>query len=176
MKTAVNAGIERLNIIWLGAANRWRQLSYTEQWLTAIALVTLFIWLLWQSIVSPLSERQMLAEKKLATSRAQLSLVQQQAEQILRLKAAGATERSVSNAPMDQLVHQLAGRHRLIIQRVQNRGEILAIDLANVRFDQLMAWLATLEQQYQISVRSIQLDSTETSGVVEVRRLQLERG
>ena len=77
---------------------------------------------------------------------------------------------------MDQLVHQLAGKHRLIIQRVQNRGELLDIDLDNVRFDHLMGWLGTLEQQYHINVRSLQLESTDTSGVVEVRRLQLERG
>ena len=176
MKTAINTGMERLKIICLAATNHWRQMSSREQWLTAIALVTLFIWLLWQGMVTPFSERQMLAEKNLATSRAQLSLVQQQAEQILSLRAAGATERSVSNAPMDQLVHQLAGKHRLIIQRVQNREELLDIDLANVRFDHLMDWLGTLEHQYQINVRSLQLESTDTSGVVEVRRLQLERG
>ena len=176
MKTAINTDMERLKIIYLAATNRWRQMSSREQWLTAIALVTLFIWLLWQGIVTPFSERKMLAEKNLATSRAQLSLVQQQAEQILSLRAAGATERSVSNTPMDQLVHQLAGKHRLIIQRVENREELLDIDLANVRFDHLMGWLRTLEQQYQINVRSLQLESTDTSGVVEVRRLQLERG
>ena len=71
MKTTINTGMERLKIICLAAINRWRQMSPREQWLTAIALVTLFIWLLWQGMVTPFSERQMLAEKNLASSRAQ---------------------------------------------------------------------------------------------------------
>ncbi len=165
-----------LKPFWQSISSRWQQLSQREQWLTSAALITLFVWLIWQGLVTPLSEKQAIAEKKLATSRAQLSLIQQQAEQVLSLKAAGATARNISNAPMDQVVHQLAGKHQLMIQRVQNRGEMLDIDLANPRFDKLIDWLTTLEQQHRIVVKNIQLESTDTSGFVEVQRLQLERG
>ncbi|WP_066014431.1 type II secretion system protein GspM [Endozoicomonas atrinae] len=167
---------ESVKPFWQSMAGRWRQLSQREQWLTATALITLFTWLIWQGIITPLSDQQALAEKKVAASRAQLTQIQQQAEQILRLKAAGATARPVSNMPMDQTVHQLAGRYQLVIQRVQSRGETLDVDLANTRFDKLMSWLTTLEQQHRIKVKNIQLESTDTSGFVEVRRLQLERG
>ncbi|KEI73320.1 type II secretion system protein GspM [Endozoicomonas elysicola] len=165
-----------LKPFWQSINNRWQQLSQREQWLTSAALVTLFIWVIWRGLVAPLSEQQALAEKKLAASRAQLSMVHQQAQQILSLKAAGATARNISNAPMDQVVHQLAGKYQLVIQRVQNRGEMLDIDLANTRFDTLMDWLTMLEQQHRIKVKNIQLESTDTSGSVEVQRLQLERG
>lgn len=171
-----------LKPFWQSISSRWQQLSQREQWLTSAALITLFVWLIWQGLVTPLCEQQAIAEKKLATSRAQLSLIQQQAEQVLSLKAAGATARNISNAPMDQVVHQLAGKHQLVIQRVQSRqrtnsrGEMLDIDLANPRFDKLIDWLTTLEQQHRIVVKNIQLESTDTSGFVEVQRLQLERG
>ncbi|MBO9482794.1 MULTISPECIES: type II secretion system protein M [Gammaproteobacteria] len=164
---------------WQSMIGRWRQLSRREQWLTATALVTLFIWLIWQGLMTPLAEQQALAEKKVAASRAQLTQIQQQAEQVLSLRASGATARPVSNMPMDQTVHQLAGRYQLVIQRVQRangQDETLDIDLANARFDKLIGWLTTLEQQHRIKVASIQLEATDTSGFVEVRRLQLERG
>ncbi len=157
-------------------SHRWQQLSQREQWLTSVALVSLFIWVIWQGVFVSLADRQALAQKRMVASRAQLTLIQQQAEEVVRLRALGATVQSDRSTPMDRVVHQLAAKHKLTLQRVKNRGEVLDIGLANARFDQLMSWLTLLEQQYQIRVKTIRLESTETSGLVEVERLELERG
>lgn len=185
MKIIMNNTMNGFKILFLNivttVSHRWQQLSRREQWLSLTGMVALFAWLIWQGVFVSLSEHKALAEKKLITSRTQLSLVQQQAEQILSLRAAGAIERQLTSKPMDQVVHELAGKHRLVIQRVQSlqrgqkRGELLDIDLANTRFDQLMGWLTELEQQHRIQVRELQLEATETSGSVVISRLQLVR-
>ena len=162
---------------WMNnALNYWQQLSTREQLLSATASVAVAFWLVWLFIVTPLSERHKLAEKQLVTSRTQLTTIQQQAEQILRLRAASTSTAPIRNLPIDQAVHQLAAKHQLTVQRVQNRDALVTIDLANVRFDQLLKWLTALEQEHDIVVNNIQLESTQTGGMIDVRRLQLKRG
>ncbi len=168
-------GINEVKAFWDQITVRWKQLSRREQWISSIGIGALIIWLIWQCIAIPLSNGQAQAEKKLAASNGQLLQMEQQAEQILALRATGAKENPSANKPIDNIVHQVARRYRIAVQRVQNRGELLDIQLANTRFDTLMGWLVTLEQSHRIKVRNIQLESTETSGMVEVRRLQLER-
>ena len=156
--------------------NRWQQLSQREQWLVSAALLSLLVWVIWQGVIVSLADHQVMAEKKMVASRTQLTLIQQQAEEVVRLRALGATAYSDRSTPMDRVVHQLASRHKLTLQRVKNRGDVLEIGLADVQFNQLISWLTTLDQQYRIQVKSIRLESTDIGGLVAVERLELERG
>ena len=162
-------------VLWNQLLSRWHQLSQREQWLSMGGGVSIFIWLIWQGIVAPLDERQQQAEKQLAASKVQLATIQQQACQIVNLRASGARETADTTRPMDQIVHESARRFQIEIQRVQSKGSMLDIDLGDLAFSKLLQWLVEMEQQFGIEVRDIQLGATAVSGAVEVSRLQLER-
>ena len=162
--------------LWNQLVVRWRSLSSREQWLMAGGGISIVVWLIWQGVVAPMDEQQRQSETRLAASKAQLLLIQQQASEVLALRAGGAKENTSANRPMDQIIHQTARGFQIAIQRVQIRGEMLDIDLGDVPFEKLLQWLVEIEQNYRIRVRDIQLEATATSGTVEVSRLQLERG
>ena len=153
----------------------WQQLAPREQAIAAIGLALLVLWLIWQSVFVSLSERQALAERAVTASQRELREVQNQAAVIRQLRASGSVAQSTSNQPMDTVVHSLANRHRLTIERVGYRGNLLDVELAPARFDKLVSWLVELEQQQRITARSIRLSASDTSGVVDVREIQLER-
>ncbi|WP_067515277.1 type II secretion system protein GspM [Endozoicomonas ascidiicola] len=154
----------------------WKQLPTREQFITSAGVIILFLWIIWQGLITPMAERRSLAEKKQMGSEIQLQKVRLQAAQIEKLRSAGVSITPTDNMPMDQAVQQIARQYKLSIQKVQNRGEILEVSLHHSRFDSVMSWLVTLEQNHGVRVKNIQLESTDTTGFVEVRRLQLERG
>ncbi|WP_299730281.1 type II secretion system protein M [uncultured Endozoicomonas sp.] len=156
--------------------HHWKQLSTREQFITSAGVVILLLWIIWQGVITPMAERQALAEKKLIASEVQLQKVKLQATQIEKLRSAGVSISPTHNMPMDQAVQQIARQYKLSIQKVQNRGDILEVSLPHGRFDSVMSWLVTLEENHGVRVKNIQLESTGTTGFVEVRRLQLERG
>ena len=154
----------------------WQQLSPREQGLAGLGLAAVLLWLIWQLFFVSLSERQVLAERAVSASQRELQEVQNQAAIIRQLRASGsAAAGNASNQPMDAVVHSLANRYRLTIERVGYRGNLLDVEVAPARFDNLINWLVALEQQQRITVRSIRLNATDTSGVVDVREIQLER-
>ena len=155
---------------------RWRQLSQRERYLSIAGTVLIGIWLAWQLIVNPLAQRQTMAEARLAANYKQLEQIKQQANEIVRLKASGSTLAPSSNQPMDRVVNSTASAFQLTIERVKNQQEGIEVDMGNARFDRLMAWLVKLEKDSRIQVSELQLNATGTPGVVEVKRLQLERG
>ena len=140
----------------------WQQLSRREQGLVAAASVVLLLWVIWQGVFVALAQRQVQAEQALAASQRELAHIQQQAAQIRQLRASGATARRQSNQPMDAVVHSLASRYQLTIERVGYQGLLLD-------------WLIELDQSQQIKVHSIRLSATDTSGLVDVGEIQFER-
>lgn len=153
----------------------WQQLSRREQGLVAAASVVLLLWAIWQGVFVALAQRQVQAEQALAASQRELAHIEQQAAQIRQLRASGAAARRQSNQPMDAVVHTLASRYQLTIERVGYQGSLLDVKLLPARFDKLMDWLIELEQSQQIKVHSIRLSATDTSGMVDVGEIQFER-
>lgn len=164
-----------LGMIRQYAQQYWQQLSRREQWLVAAALVVLLLWAIWQGVFVALAQRQAQAEQALAASQRELAQIQQQAAQIRQLRASGAVARRQSSQPMDAVVHSLASRYQLTIERVGYQGSLLAVELLPARFDKLMDWLIELEQAQQIKVHSMRLNATDTSGMVDVGEIQFER-
>lgn len=164
-----------LNTLRQLAGHHWQQLSRREQWLLVGALVTLLAWLIWQGVFVTLSERQQQAEQTLRVSEQQLARVRGQAAQIQQLRASGAVHSTTNNQPMDTVVHSLASRYRITIERVGYEGELLSVGLAPARFEDLLQWLAALAQQQGIVVRSLSVQASDTPGVVEVGGIDFER-
>ncbi|WP_263079731.1 type II secretion system protein M [Endozoicomonas sp. Mp262] len=154
---------------------RWTQLSRREQYLSIVGGGAILLWLIWQMLVMPLANRQQMAENRLAANYRQLEQIKRQANQIVQLKASGSRLAPNLNTPMDRVINQTASVFQLTIERVKNRQDGLEVAMGTARFDRLMGWLIKLEQESRIQVAEIQLDSTDQPGIVEVKRLQLER-
>ncbi len=154
---------------------RWQQLSRREQIVAATAGVAISLWLIWQLIVMPLANHQALAEKRLAASEQQLQKIIKQANAITTLRASGSKPQAFLTTPMDRVVNQTAPDFKLTVERVKSLQNGLEVALGTAPFDLFMAWLIKIEQEGGIQVTDLQINATDTPGMVEIKRLQLER-
>ena len=59
---------------------------------------------------------------------------------------------------------------------MQPRGDQFQVWVAPMPFNQFMAWLAFLQEDYGINVVFLDLEKGDKEGLIEVNRLQLSRG
>jgi general secretion pathway protein M len=107
----------------------------------------------------------------------QLELNQWASQQISTIQSAsGASGRATSQASITQQINISARRHKVTIARMQPQKEgSVRVGLEDIPFNALLNWLVDLENKYGIKVTNIDFNRTDVSGVVKVRRLDLER-
>ncbi|UJF19450.1 type II secretion system protein M [Vibrio sp. SS-MA-C1-2] len=152
----------------------WLALSLREKRLVIIAAVALSIATLYWGVLQPLQQREQLAQSRVQSEKQLYSWTEQQVQKIINL--GGVKKGTVkSTGSFNSIVTQSLGRYKLELVRLQPRGDKLDVWVKPAPFNQLLQWLDNLQQQ-GISVNFIDLDRSEVSGMVEVKRLQLGRG
>lgn len=131
-----------------------------------IAVIGLFYFLVWSPLhnavdsqrAALISEKQTLVWAKEQASRAQ----------VLRQ----SSSRAAFSGSLTQLINQTTRSANIPVSRMQPQGEELQVWIDSVPFNNLVAWLETLEKR---GVKIIQSDLSEVDqqGFVQVRRLQL---
>lgn len=153
--------------------NWWLQLQVREQRLviamTAFVAVFLFFNLIWQ----PLNQGIEQAERKL--ERQQKLLVEVQEKVALVQQAKNGGKQRVSGS-LSSIVNRIAKQHQITIARVQPQGDDIQVWIEDIAFSQLLNWLNNLTQSSGLQVKAIDLTQADTTGMVNVRRLQLGRG
>ena len=99
-------------------------------------------------------------------------------EQIAVIKAAGRTSgASNRSGSMTQVINSSARKYNVNISRLQpQKSDMVKVGIDEIGFNRLMQWLAELNSRHGISATNIDFSSTDVSGVVKIRRLDLERG
>lgn len=171
----MNNIVEGFNERWRQIQSYWRGLSRREQQLCMVAGALVSVWIIWQGILNPLSERQLAAEQKLAASQKLLASIQQQANEIVSLRQGQPDRTRYLVLPLDQMVSSSAKDFDLHITGVRTVRDTLQVDLDTVGFDRLLAWLVKLEQQGGVEIRELNVEVAEKPGHVNVNALRIAR-
>ncbi|GAA0305417.1 type II secretion system protein M [Psychrosphaera haliotis] len=98
-------------------------------------------------------------------------------QQIALIKRSGKTSSaSGSTSSMAQVINTTARRNGITLARLQPQtADLVKVGLEDMNFNQLTKWLADLRNQHGIYVSNLDLSKTDETGIVRVRRLDLER-
>jgi len=146
---------------WLdGLAPRERNLDYVAAALIAIAIVYL-------AVVLPLTSAARHREARIAQKTSDLAWMRQVAPQVMAAAAAGAG--TASNESLVVLVDRTARESGIgaSIRDQSPAGQTgLQLRLEGAPFDVLMAWLASLQQQYGVRVDAAMIGAANAPGLV----------
>jgi len=146
---------------WLdGLAPRERNLVYVAAALIAIAIVYL-------AVVLPLTSAARHREARIAQKTSDLAWMRQVAPQVMAAAAAGAG--TASNESLVVLVDRTARESGIgaSIRDQSPAGQTgLQLRLEGAPFDVLMAWLASLQQQYGVRVDAAMIGAANAPGLV----------
>ena len=98
-------------------------------------------------------------------------------EQIRIIQNASASG-SVGNTggSITQVINSSARRHGVSIARLQpQKTDMVKVGIDEIGFNRLVRWLAELENEHGITASNIDISKADVSGLVKVRRLDLER-
>ncbi len=121
----MNNIVEGFNERWRQIQSYWRGLSRREQQLCMVAGALVSVWVVWQGIFNPLSERQLAAEQKLAASQKLLASIQEQASEIASLRQGQPDRTRYLVLPLDQMVNSTAKDFDLRITGVRTVRDTL---------------------------------------------------
>ena len=154
-------------------SSAWQRLSKREQLLSTAGGSFLFIALIINGVLNPLTDGRDNARQQLENNRTLHAEVIAGAEKIQTLQANGAAlPLADMSRPMDERVRLAAQASSIAIHRLTSQQNSLQVVLGEVPFEALISWLTRLELQ-GISVRSLQINQTIKPGIVSVDQLRL---
>ena len=166
---------KRFDPILAQAKQWWGSITQREQRLVMIGAVCLviggFYWGIWQ----PLQERANQAQMRIHTEKQLLGWVSHKADQITALRKQGG--KSQIQQPLNQVIATSTRDFNIDLIRVQPRNDdSMQVWVQPLPFNQLLNWIAFLQENQGISVQFLDIDKAKQPGVVEVKRLQIKRG
>jgi len=154
----------------------WHSISQREQRLVLGCSILMLFGALYWGVVAPLDQRAEDARARINSEKQLLTWVKNSANSITALRGTTGGTAQPSAQPLNQVVSSTTGRFKVELIRMQPRGESLQVWIQPVPFNQLVNWLAYIKAQQGIEVEFLDINRTETLGLVEVNRLQLKRG
>lgn len=158
--------------------SQWQSISLREQRLVLIAAGVLLLSLLYWGIVVPIQAQAEQARAALVSERKVYNELQQKRNHIMQLRSqSGRSRQAVASRsqPLNQVIAASAGEFNLTITRLQPGEDSVQLGLEPLPFNQLLRWIEQLSQLHGIQVARLSTEATDTAGVVQVTRLQLER-
>ncbi|MFK5913449.1 MAG: type II secretion system protein M [Woeseiaceae bacterium] len=147
-------------------------LTLREQNLVKAASAIFIIFMLYLFIVDPISSNYLKNKKNVETASKTVSWMKAAATEVKRLGGSNALSSSSQGkfalSTIDRSIKK-AGLGAMM-KRVQPEGETgVRVWFENAAFDELIAWLASIELKQGLSVNEINIEQTETTGLVNVR-------
>ncbi|CAM2874368.1 type II secretion system protein M [Vibrio rarus] len=152
----------------------WNRISLREQRMLIIAIGFGVAGLLYWGGFAPLKQKSELAQTRLANETQLLSWVKLEANTITELRKTSNAP-VVSTQPLNQLLSTSVGRFKVELIRLQPRDDMVQVWVQPVSFNKLMNWLLYLRQEKGVEVAFLDINESETAGMVEVNRLQFKR-
>ncbi|MGL6260650.1 type II secretion system protein M [Vibrio sp. WXL210] len=152
----------------------WYSLSVREQRLVSVCGVLLAISLLYLGLIKPLQSRAEAARTRIDSERQLLGWVSSKADELVELRAQGGIV--LSDQPLNQLIYSSASRYSVEIIRMTPRDDMMQVWIQPIAFTQLLNWITYLKEQQGVEVAFLDVDRTERAGLVDVKRLQFQKG
>ena len=153
---------------------KFNALSEREQRLVIAAALVTAILLFYLLVWSPLNQSIARNQAAVASQQELLSWVQKNANRVQQLKGS-ASQGAKFNGSLPQAVNQTASRLSISIARMQPQGDELQVWVDEAPFNQVVAWLQSLEQM-GIVIQDADFAETAKPGQIRIRRLQLSKG
>lgn len=155
--------------------NWWQGLNDRERRLVAICGPLLLFAILYWGIWSPFSAHVQEVEQQLQKQRNTLAWMQKKGGEIKALQASGGNRVDLTMT-LEGVVNLTSRQMGLTLTRLQPLNNQLQVETADIEFDRLVNWLVTMERDYGVRVKLIELAAGEQrTGVVKLRRLQVGR-
>ena len=153
----------------------WQSISPRERVLVGGGSIALVIAALYWGGIKPLNDRAEIAQNRINSERSLLTWVQKKADTIVTLRGGASSTTQTAIRPMNQVIPSSTRQFKIELIRMQPRGEQMQVWVKPLPFNTLVNWLAYLRDSQGINVQFLDLNKTDTEGMVEVNRLQLSR-
>ncbi|NKI73129.1 type II secretion system protein M [Dickeya sp. CFBP 2040] len=154
---------------------RWQVMSQRERMMTLVCAGLVLLCLLYYLCWVPWQEQARQWQMAIDRERQTVRWMQQQAS---RLPAQDGARRQIAgrDISLTVLVPQSAARYGITVLRMQPQASQMSVTLARSDFNNLLHWLAELEQKNGVITQGMDVTAVPNSpGIVEVTRLSLER-
>ncbi|NVK22845.1 MAG: type II secretion system protein M [Kangiellaceae bacterium] len=141
-------------------------LNQREKSMVTILGFMLVLLILFIAVVMPIKKYMTVLNTDVKSYAADLPIVQQK---VAAIKARGVSTSTGNNLPLNQLVTQTAQSFGLKFSRIEEkkRNQEIQLRLDDVEFDQLLRWIAMLEQSRGLIVDTLRVSDTDTTGMVD---------
>ena len=148
-------------------------LTQRERTMVQVAASVILLFIIYFLVIEPISSRYNKNKKNVATSIETIEWMRSAAQEVNQLRGGKLSiERPQGKQFVLSLIDQSARKAGLaaVMKRVQPEGESgVRIWFENAAFDELLKWLATVESKQGLIVNEINIEQTESSGLVNVR-------
>jgi len=148
-------------------------LTQRERTMVQVAASVILLFIIYLLVIEPISSRYNKNKKNVATSIETIEWMRSAAQEVNQLRGGKLSiERPQGKQFVLSLIDQSARKAGLaaVMKRVQPEGESgVRIWFENAAFDELLKWLATVESKQGLIVNEINIEQTESSGLVNVR-------
>lgn len=152
----------------------WFQgLTQRERVMVQVTAVVLVIFILYLVVIAPISNSYSRNKKNVESATETLAWMRSAATEVKSIQSSGG---AVSGPQGKQFVLSTIDRSAkkaglaAVMKRVQPEGESgVRVWFENAAFDELIKWLAMIETKHGLLVNEINVEQTESSGLVNVR-------
>jgi len=152
----------------------WEPLSGREKKLFITAVICLLLLFIYSLIWKPLSTQLKNNEKKLQTAQQTLVWVEDKAGVLIQ-SGLGQQTINANNLNLVEIINSSAKKFNVNFSRVDNKRDQVEVAISDVEFDSFINWLASLNQQYFITVINADFIKGQLAGHVKVNKLVLSR-
>lgn len=147
----------------------WESLQEREQKLVGIGgtalLVAVFYWGLWSPLGESMEKNQKLLTKQLSTN-------VWAKDALAQVKGASGAD-NTGGGSLQQIVNRTSRQYNIQIGRMNPKDELLNLLVEEIVFNDLLKWLAFLEQNHGIKVMKLDVTELDVPGKVRVSRLEI---
>jgi general secretion pathway protein M len=148
-------------------------LTQRERTMVQVAGSVVFVFILYLLILEPISSRYEKNKKNVAASLETIEWMRAAAEEVRELRGGRlSATRLQGKQSILSTIDQSARKSGLasVMKRVQPEGESgVRVWFEDVVFDELIKWLATIDAEHGLLVNEINIEQTESAGLVNVR-------
>ena len=148
-------------------------LTQRERTMVQSAAAVIFVFIFYMLIIEPISNSYTKKKQNVATATETLEWMLTAAQEVKQLSGGQAlSERPQSKQQALSIVDRSVRKAGLagVMKRVQPEGDTgVRVWFENAAFDELIKWLAIIEAEHGLSVNEINVEQTESTGLVNVR-------
>ncbi|MGL4351152.1 MAG: type II secretion system protein GspM [Plesiomonas shigelloides] len=153
--------------------SRWLDLTIREQWLVVVGSILLLVGVFYWSVWQPIAKHIIAQEKQVQNQQQTLAWLKENGKKVLAMQDV-VSYSAETHGTLEGLVNRTASEHKIKIERLQPQEQSLNVWIDKVQFDDLLYWLATLQEKYGIDVQIIEIAREDLSpGLVKIRRLKI---